>query len=83
MSHDSHTLVRLNIATKSENRFSFFITIGLVGVFFWHLVINLGGVLGLLPLTGVPLPFFSYGGSSLVANWIAIGCLISVMRGRG
>ncbi|OVE82441.1 hypothetical protein BVY03_00945 [bacterium K02(2017)] len=30
-----------------------------------------------------PLPFFSYGGSSLVANWIAIGCLISVMRGRG
>lgn len=70
----------ISVAGRTESRFGFFLTLGLVSVFFWHLVINLGGVLGLLPLTGVPLPFFSYGGSSLVANWLAIGCLISVLR---
>jgi len=54
----------------------------MVAFFFWHLVINLGGVLGLIPLTGVPLPLFSYGGSSLVANWMGIGFLLSVVKSR-
>lgn len=72
----------VNVATRSENRFGFFMSLGLVAFFFWHLVINLGGVLGLIPLTGVTLPFFSYGGSSLVANWMAIGFLLSVVRSR-
>jgi rod shape determining protein RodA len=71
-----------NIATRAESRFGFFVSIGLVALFFWHLVINLGGVLGLLPLTGVPLPLLSYGGSSLVVNWLAIGTLLSVMKSR-
>ncbi|MBF0105891.1 MAG: rod shape-determining protein RodA [Deltaproteobacteria bacterium] len=70
----------INIAAKSETRFGYFIAVGCVGLFFWHLVINLGGVLGLIPLTGVTLPFFSYGGSSLLANWLAIGCLLSAAR---
>jgi rod shape determining protein RodA len=70
----------INIALYSETRFGFFLAIGIVATFFWHLVINLGGVLGLLPLTGVPLPFLSYGGSSLVANWMAMGFLLSIFR---
>lgn len=72
----------VNIASRAENRFGFFMSLGLVSFFFWHLVINIGGVLGLMPLTGVPLPFFSYGGSSLVTNWMAIGFLLSVLRSR-
>jgi rod shape determining protein RodA len=54
----------------------------MVAIFFWHLVVNLGGVLGLMPLTGVPLPFLSYGGSSLIANFAAIGVLLAVYRNR-
>jgi cell division protein FtsW (lipid II flippase) len=40
-----------------------------------HIIINLTGVLGLLPLTGVPLPFFSYGGSYVLNLWIALGLI--------
>jgi len=72
----------MNVASRSENRFGFFLSVGLVAFYFWHLVINLGGVLGLIPLTGVPLPFFSYGGSSLIANWMGIGFLLSVVRSK-
>lgn len=72
----------VNIATRAETRFGFFLCIGLVAFFCWHMVINLGGVLGLIPLTGVTLPFLSYGGSSLIANWMAIGFLLAVMKSR-
>lgn len=70
----------LNVASMRDNRFGFFVSVGIVAVFFWHLIINVGGVLGLLPLTGVPLPFFSYGGSALLSNWISIGILLALAR---
>lgn len=73
----------INIASRADTRFGFFLSVGIVALYFWHLVINLGGVLGLIPLTGVTLPFLSYGGSSLIANWLAIGFLLAVMRSRG
>lgn len=72
----------MGIASRSTNRFGFFLTLGIVAIFFWQLVVNLGGVLGLMPLTGVTLPFLSYGGSSLIANWVAIGLLLAVYRSR-
>lgn len=75
-------LYGVNVASRSDNRFGFFLGIGMVSLFFWHLVINLGGVLGLLPLTGVPLPLLSYGGSSLLTTWIAVGVLLSLYRSR-
>lgn len=75
-------LYGVNITSRAGNRFGFFIGIGMVSLFFWHLVINLGGVLGLLPLTGVPLPLLSYGGSSLLTTWIAIGVLLALYRSR-
>lgn len=73
----------VHIALRSHNRFSIFLSLGVVSLFFWHMVINLGGVLGLMPLTGVPFPLFSYGGSSLMATWLAIGMLMSTFKGRG
>lgn len=72
----------LNVAERTTDRYSFFLVIGLVSVFFWHMVVNLGGVLGLMPLTGVPLPFFSYGGSALLTNWIAVGILLNISMRR-
>lgn len=75
-------LYGVNVATRTNNRFGFFLAVGMVSLFFWHMVINLGGVLGLIPLTGVPLPFLSYGGSSVLVNWIAVGVLLSIYRSR-
>jgi len=53
------------------------------GIFAWigyQAFINMGMVMGLLPVVGVPLPFLSYGGSSMVALWVAIGLLQSIHR---
>ncbi|HLD44865.1 MAG TPA: rod shape-determining protein RodA, partial [bacterium] len=52
-------MMGLNVASESSSRFGFFVAAGVTATYFWHLVINLGGVLGLMPLTGVPLPFLS------------------------
>lgn len=72
----------ISTAARCHNRFGIFVCIGVVSVFSWHMVVNLGGVLGLMPLTGVPFPLFSYGGSSLLATWMAVGVLMSAHRSR-
>lgn len=66
------------IAMKAREPFGSFLATGLTALLFWHLVINLCGVLGLMPLTGVPLPFFSYGGSSTLTFMIAMGLLLNI-----
>lgn len=68
----------LTIASRAREPFGSFLALGVVAMFFWHLVINLGGVLGMIPLTGVPLPFMSYGGSSTLAFLIGVGLLFNV-----
>lgn len=70
------------VAYKANDRFSFFLSIGVCALFFWHFVVNLGGVLGLMPLTGVPLPFFSYGGSALLTAWLGVALLLNVSMRR-
>lgn len=67
---------------KSRDRFGAFIAIGITSLIFWQLLINLGGVLGLMPLTGVTLPLMSYGGSSMIAILASMGLLISIHRRR-
>ena len=59
-----------------------YIAIGISGVFVFHMVENIGMTMGLLPITGVPLPFVSYGGSSLITNFICIGLLLNVSGRR-
>lgn len=71
------------IANRSSTRFGFFLSLGFTALFFWHVVINLGGVLGLIPLTGVPLPFLSYGGSSIIMVWIALGMIFAIRHEKG
>lgn len=75
-------LLGVDIAQKARDRFGIFLVIGVLSMIFWQLVINLGGVLGLMPLTGVTLPFLSYGGSSIIALLMGIGLLMSVSLRR-
>lgn len=75
-------LLGIRTLNRTQSLFAFFVGLGIVSLIFWHLVINLGGVLGLIPLTGVPLPLFSYGGSSLLTTWMSIGVLNALYRDR-
>lgn len=73
----------LNIAYRAGDRFGMFMAIGLVASFSFYIVFNIGMTIGLLPVTGVPLPLLSYGGSSLLTNFLAIGLLLNIeMRRR-
>ena len=54
------------------------VVIGIAGMIFFHFVQNIGMTIGILPITGVPLPFVSYGGSSMITNSIAIGIVLNV-----
>ena len=47
-------------------------------MFFFHFIVNVGMVMGIMPITGIPLPFLSYGGSALLTNMLAIGLLMSI-----
>ena len=54
------------------------LALGIMTIFFWHIVINMGMVMGLLPIVGVPLPFLSYGGSSLLTSVISVALLTNI-----
>ncbi len=82
MSMSLFLLLGLDSASQCKDLFGALLAVGVVGLLFWNIVINLGGVLGLMPLTGVPLPFMSYGGSSLVTMFTAVGVLLNVRMRR-
>ncbi len=75
-------LLGVEIAAHAKEPFGGLLAFGIVAIFFWHMVINLGGVLGLLPLTGVPLPLMSYGGSSILTSLLSVGILFNVRMRR-
>lgn len=66
------------IATISQTRYGKFMCVGVGSMLLFHTLENIGMCIGLMPVTGIPLPFFSYGGSSLITNFIAIGIVMSV-----
>ena len=68
----------LSIALQSNDKFGLLVALGVTIVFFWHIVINLGMVMGLLPIVGVPLPFLSYGGSSLIMSMLGTAILLNI-----
>jgi len=70
----------VQVATATLDRFHALIAGGIVGWFVVQTLINVGGVTGLLPVTGLTLPFFSAGGSSLFVSLTAIGLLLNVAR---
>lgn len=68
----------LKIASLSRDRMGSFISIGLILILFWQIIINVGMVIGVFPIAGIPLPFLSYGGSSLVSTWVIVGILLNI-----
>jgi rod shape determining protein RodA len=67
-----------NICSRAKNRFGMILGLGITFLLFWHVAINLGMCLALLPVVGIPLPFFSYGGSFLLVMFTAIGLLLNI-----
>jgi len=70
------------IARRSSDRFGTYLSVGVVAMLFWHIVVNLGMVIGLMPVVGVPLPLFSYGGTSMVTTMLGVGLLLNVSMRR-
>ena len=72
----------LNIAFRSRDLFGTFLAFGLTCLIFWQVFINMGMVMGLMPVVGVPLPFISYGGSSFLTLAVCIGLLLNISMRR-
>ncbi len=72
----------LYVARRASDRFGMFLAIGVTAMIFWHIVVNLGMVIGLMPVVGVPLPLFSYGGTSMITTMIGVGLLLNVSMRR-
>jgi rod shape determining protein RodA len=68
----------IRIAFKAKDTFGSLIAVGVVSMFAFHILQNVGMTIGIMPITGIPLPFVSYGGSSLLANLIALGLIMNV-----
>ncbi|WP_277300472.1 FtsW/RodA/SpoVE family cell cycle protein, partial [Treponema succinifaciens] len=76
-------LIRItHIIRQTNNSYSCYIASGILGMFFFHFIVNVGMVMGIMPITGIPLPFLSYGGSALLTNMLAIGLLMSINSRR-
>lgn len=70
----------LNIAYEADDRFYSVASFGIFSVFLYHILINIGMVLGLVPVMGIPLPFLSYGGTSMIVNFAFVGFLLNSYR---
>ena len=68
------------VAREAESHHGFLVATGITVMISVYAVINIGVVTGMLPTTGLPLPFISYGGSALLWNLIGIGILVSIAR---
>ena len=72
----------LNVCLASRDKFGVLLAFGIVSLIFWQAIINLLMVMGFLPVVGIPLPLFSYGGSSLLTTLIGIGLLRNIRMRR-
>lgn len=72
----------LYISASARDRFGAHIGVGVAALIFWHVVVNLGMVTGMLPVVGLTLPLMSYGGSSLLTMMLALGLLLNVSMRR-
>ena len=72
----------IKIASLTKDEFISLTLIGILSVYFVHVLINIGMVTGLIPVIGIPLPFVSYGGSSLLVNMLMLGIVANIYRTR-
>jgi rod shape determining protein RodA len=62
----------------ARDRFGFLLACGIVAMFAFHIVVNVGMTVGIMPITGIPLPFMSYGGSAILTDFAAVGVLLNI-----
>jgi rod shape determining protein RodA len=72
----------LNIAYRCRDPFGIILSFGITTMIAWQIFINIGMVTGLMPVVGIPLPFISYGGSSVITTMIGVGILMNVSMRR-
>ena len=72
----------LSLTFMPGDTLGLFIVLGVGSMFVFHIVVNGGMVIGFMPITGIPLPFLSYGGSSIRTAFIGLGLIVSVRRCR-
>lgn len=70
------------IAVNAKDSFGYLISVGVASMITFHIMVNVGMTIGIMPVTGLPLPMFSYGGSSMIANMIALGLLLNINMRR-
>ncbi|MBV8639708.1 MAG: rod shape-determining protein RodA [Candidatus Eremiobacteraeota bacterium] len=63
---------------SARDRFGFLLAAGLVAMLFFHMLVNIGMTIGIMPITGIPLPFMSYGGSAVLTDFAAVGVLLNI-----
>jgi rod shape determining protein RodA len=68
----------LSVAYQSNDKFASLLAFGITSIFFWHVFVNMGMVMGMLPIVGVPLPFMSYGGSALLTAMSGVAILVNI-----
>jgi rod shape determining protein RodA len=72
------------VATRAADPFPSLVAFGIAAAWFVHVIVNVGMTLNLMPVTGIPLPFFSYGGSFLLVSWLCVGVMLRISsEGRG
>jgi len=69
-------------ARNAKDRFGSYLAAGVFFYFFWQILINMGMVLGIMPVVGIPLPFISYGGSATLVNFTLVGIVVNVSMRR-
>ncbi len=72
----------LRAAFDAHDRFGLLLAVGIVAMFAFHIIVNIGMTVGIMPITGIPLPFMSYGGSAILTDFAAIGILLNVQLQR-
>ena len=75
-------MLLFRVVGKSKDLFSAFIVVGITALFLFHIVVNIGMVIGLLPVVGITLPLFSYGGSSVLIFMFCIGVVLGISMRR-
>lgn len=70
----------VRIASETDNKFQSTLCFGIAVVFIYHVIINIGMVMGLTPVMGLPLPFLSYGGTAMILNFLFVGILLNTHR---
>ncbi len=75
-------IIAIRIASTARDKFGALLAVGVIGYVFWHMFVNMGMVIGLLPIVGVPLPLLSYGGSSMLTTMTGLGLISSAAYRR-